>query len=195
MRAQGERAQLDGIGAIVNRATAEHYCLGASQEQALALIDSLPIALPKNGEYLFQLKDKVLFISEATSGVSAYRPTDVTKLGMVIVEHDGIHLEIRGSQGLDEVVLVRDATATSPRAVSIRSLTAPVALLDAYSDLRAKSKSGSLTTAERDKLDDLIDRIGDEYDKRRRQRMMPSSRSTPISCGESRSGGFRSAGG
>lgn len=195
MRIEGERSTLDGIGAIVGRGTAGHYCLGTSQDKALSLIDSLPIALPKDGEYLFQLKENILFISEARRGVAMYRPTDGAKIGAVIVEPDGIHLEMRGIRGLEEVVLVREAMATSPRAVSVRSLTAPIDLLDAYRDLRAKSRSGNLTAAGRERLDDLIDKIGDEYEKHRRQRIMPSSRSTPASCGESRPSGFRSTGG
>lgn len=194
-RQEGERGQLEAVGAIVSRAAAANYWHGAFRDRALPLIENLPIALPQSGEYLFQLQGGVLFISEAKRGISQYRPTDAAGIQSVTFENDGVHLELAGRRDVTEVVLLRDAVAIPPQATTIRDITAPIDLLNAYSELRAKAKVSVLNSVERGQLDKLIDQIGDEYEKHRRQRIMPSSRSTPQAYGESRSPGYRSIGG
>jgi hypothetical protein len=196
MRRQvGDREQLEAVGAIVGRAATANYWHGAFREKALSLIENLPIALPQNDEYLFQLKGSVLFISEAKRGISQYRLTDAAGIRSITFENDGMHLELAGYRDVTEVVLLRDAVAISSQAITLRDLTAPIDLLNAYSDLRVKAKTATLSSVERSQLDQLIDKIGDEYEQHRRKRVMPSSRSTPQACGESRSPGYRSSGG
>lgn len=188
-------AQFDDVTRIVTRNPGEHYWIGGSAETAARVIESLPLELPKAKSYLFQLKDNRLLVSEATSGILTYRPTENAKVLSITTHDDGTHLEVKGVPGVDEIVLLKRPVAVSGKALTIRSLTAPVDLLDEYGDLRAKEKEGSLTPSERTRRDELIQLIGKEYEKRARTRVVHSSRSTPSSCGESRSSGYRSTGG
>ena len=188
-------AQFDDVTRIVTRDPGEHYWMGGSAENAARVIESLPLELPKGKSYLFQLKDNRLLISEATTGILAYRPTELGKVVSIVLHEDGTHLEVKGIPGIEEVVLLKRPVAISGKALTIRSLTAPVELLDEYGDLRAKEQGGTLTPAERSRREELIQLIGKEYEKRARTRVVPSSRSTPSSCGESRSSGYRSTGG
>jgi len=187
--------QFDDVTRIVTRNPGEHYWIGGSAETAARVIESLPLELPMGRSYLFQLKDNRLLISEATTGILAYRPTEVARVLSITSDEDGIHLEVRGIPGIDEIVLLKRPVAVSGKALTIQSLTAPVDLLDEYGDLRAKEKGGSLTPSERTRRDELIQLIGKEYEKGARTRVVTSSRSIPSSCGESRSSGFRSTGG
>lgn len=188
-------AQFDDVTRIVTRAPGEHYWMGGSADNAARVIESLPLELPKGKSYLFQLKENCLLISEATAGIAAYRPTDISKVVAIASQDDGTHLEVKGIPGIEEIILLKRPVAVSGKALTIRSLTAPVELLDEYGDLRAKEQGGSLTLAERSRREELIQLIGKEYEKRARARVVPSSRSTPASCGESRSSGYRSTGG
>ncbi len=188
-------AQFDDVTRIVTRNPGEHYWIGGSAETAARVIESLPLELPMGRSYLFQLKDNRLLISEATTGILAYRPTEVARVLSITSDEDGIHLEVRGIPGIDEIGLLKRPAAISGKALTIQSLTAPVELLDEYGDLRAKEREGALTPSERTRRDELIQLIGKEYEKRARTKVVTSSRSIPSSCGESRSSGFRSTGG
>lgn len=188
-------AQFDDVTRIVTRAPGEHYWLGGSVESAARVIESIPLELPKDKSYLFHLKGQSLLISESTSGIVAYRPTDPTKIVSIAAQDDGTHLEVRGIAGVNEIVLLRRPVAVSGKALTIRSLSAPVELLDEYSDLRMKDSNGTLSASDRARREELIELIGREYEKRARSKVVSSSRSTPSSCGESRSVGYRSTGG
>ena len=188
-------AQFDDVTRIVTRSPSEHYWMGVSAETAARVIESLPLELPKGKSYLFQFKDNRLLISEATTGIQGFRPTELANIISITSDADGTHLEVKGVPGIEEIVLLKRPAAISGKALTIQSLTAPVDLLDEYGDLRAKEKGGALTPSERTRRDELIQLIGKEYEKRARTRVVTSSRSIPSSCGESRSSGFRSTGG
>ncbi len=188
-------AQFDDVTRIVTRDPGEHYWLGGSADYAARVIESLPLELQRGKSYLFQLKDNRLLISEATTGIIAYRPTDLAKVVSISSHDDATHLAVRGISGIEEIVLLKRPVAVSGKALTIRSLTAPVELLDEYGDLRAKEQGGALTPAERSRREELIQLIGKEYERRARSTVVPSSRSIPASCGESRSSGYRSTGG
>lgn len=194
MRGAGS-AQFDDVTRIVTRSPSEHYWMGGSAETAARVIESLPLELPKGKSYLFQFKDNRLFISEATTGIQGFRPTEIANIISITSDADGTHLEVKGVPGVDEIVLLKRPAAISGKAMTFHSLTAPVELLDEYGDLRAKEKDGALTPSERTRRDELIQLIGKEYEKRARTKVVTSSRSIPSSCGESRSSGFRSTGG
>jgi hypothetical protein len=169
--------------------------MGGSAENAARVIESLPLELPKSRSYLFQLKENRLLISEPTTGIDAYRPTDLAKVLSITSHDDGAHLEVKGIAGIDEIVLLRRPVAISGKALTLQSMTAPVELLDEYGDLRAKEKGAALSPSERTRREELIHLIGKEYEKRARSRVVSSSRSIPASCGESRSSGYRTTGG
>ena len=188
-------AQFDDVTTIVTRAPGEHYWLGGSPEKAARVIEALPLELPKGKSYLFHVKGSQLLISESTTGIASYRPTDVSKIVSIEPRDDGTTLRVRNVPGVDEVVIVRGPVAVSGKALTLKSLTAPVELLYEYSDLRMKDSSGTLTATERARRDELIELIGKEYEKRARSKVVTSSRSTPSSWGESRSSGCRSTGG
>lgn len=187
--------QFDDVTRIVTRSPGEHFWTGASADKAARVIESIPIELPRGNSYLFQLHDTRLLISEVTAGITAYRPTDMSKVVAIIAQEDGTHLEVKGIAGIEEIVLLKRPVALSGKALTIQSLTAPVELLDEYGDLRVKEREGSLSPAERSRREELIQLIGKEYEKRARAKLVPSSRSIPTSCGESRSSGHRSTGG
>lgn len=188
-------AQFDNVTTIVTRAPGDHYWLGGSRESAARVIEALPLELPKGKSYLFHLKGSSLLISESTTGVFAYRPSDLSKILSIEPRDDGTRVRVRDLPGIEEVVLVRTPVAVSSKALTLRSLSAPVELLDEYSNLRMKDSAGGLTEPERARREELIELIGTEFEKRARARVVSSSRSTPSSCGESRSGGYRSTGG
>jgi hypothetical protein len=163
-------ANLNSISTLAISNPSQHYWPGASDSSIAAIIESIPLALPSHGQYLYQLRGETLFISESHTGISTYRPTHSDKIQSIEGKDDGVHIKLAGSSLLQEVVLLRKP--------------APIA-----------AGTHSLSTVQRERLDERIDLIGQQYSKRSQHRLIPSTRSTPIAIGESRSSGFRNTGG
>lgn len=195
MKTSQSAAKLEQVLELLNRSPAENFWTGASSSELEEILQHLPLELPKIGRYLFRKDGSQLTISEEERGISVYRLTEAKLVLGIELQSDGIHLTTSGIPGINEIVLLKEALAIPVKALSFRSINAPIHLLDEYADLRAKGKTQGLSASDKSRQEELVKLIGNEYEQRTKRKVIPSSRSTPSSYGESRSSGYRSSGG
>lgn len=195
MRESRGSIKLEEISEVLNKAPGDSHWFGAEAEEIVNILEKLPLELPKDGKYFFEKAGDILRISEESRGISIHRINDVSVITGMDIQDDGLYLSVRGIRGITAIALLKNKAEIPSKAKSFQALGAPLDLLDEYADLRLKTKSQGLNAADRERQKELLELIGQEFQKKSRHKTIPSSRSTPISSGESRSSGYGSTGG
>lgn len=156
-----------------------------------AIVDKLPLRLPKEGQYYLALVGKELHIFEATQGIGRYELTDSVAIGAFNVVNEGIEIETRmGTSGVGKIVLHRSPKAVPVQAITAEELVAPVGLMAEFSTLQSKANP---TSADLDRKRELLKLISAGFVERYREEerlanVRRTSRSSMRQSGESASG-------
>jgi hypothetical protein len=158
---------------------------GDSLPAIVAAISTLDLELSSNGRYLFAKRGKTLQISEESTGIIRYKTNGSAQ--DVEIGSESINITLGGVKGIGCVSLLIAPRDIPSNAKSFTHLDGPVDLLEEYAELYAKRQQNGLTTDENDRFNKLVTLIGKGYEQSRPSLVsIPSSRSTPVSSGESR---------
>lgn len=193
---------LENIGDILRRSPSQGYWMGNVTKLLGTVLADIPIAVPKEGTYLFTAAAGELEISGIGQPLTQCRIVDTENINYIEHTEQGIRVTLRramlldsGVQKITSLLVLNTTSALSASAKSLETLSAPVELLEEFADLTAKLKGRRGTESDRARRDALVSLIGSEYERRKDISITSSTRSTPSSSGESRGASRYSSGG